>query len=225
MMQLTEHLADGLELAKWREFEKRFKTFSIIYYRTVARASNAIAAYDVAGRNQIAIPWEKTAEQKLIDCKVFYLKTKDLMRQVEDRSLGIRLTPSKDIDIVQPQESGELHGWFIPVLIVVGIVALAGAIAATIKKTKDLEDCERAFKAVTDFSDKRFCTDPASALCLDWKTTKAREQYRSNETIIDRLSREITQTGSKISSGLAIGLAIAIPLILYSWLGRRRPAR
>jgi len=217
---MNEHLADGRELSKWREFENAFKRFTVSYYRTIATAQNATAAYQVAAKHAIAIPWNKGSELRLIEAKKFFLRTQELIRAVEDHQLGIAIA-NDDIDIIKPPiEGAPLSGWFIPVLIAAGVIMLAGAIATTIAQTKNLEDCEAAFKGVTKFADQRFCADQSSAVCKDWTQTKARDQYKSNETIIDRLSREITQTGSKISSGLAIGLVIAIPLILFSWLGR-----
>lgn len=215
-----ERLANDKELKKWRQFEREFDRFTQLFYLTTARALNAAFAQNLAVKYKVAFPLLEQSEKDFFACRSWYLKTRDLIRGVEEHTLGITFSDN-DVNIVKTQEQGELKGWFIPILVVAGVALLIGAIADTLRQRKKLEEVEKAFKGATDFADKRFCADPASPLCAEWKQTKNLEQYRSNETIIDRLSKAVSETGAKISSGLGVGLAIAVPLILWSWFGKR----
>ena len=109
-----------------------------------------------------------------------------------------------------------MQGFFIPVI--VGLVLLAGVISRLIWVERENDDLSDKFNDILHKTDKTLCSDPSSPVCKDWQKTKSEKSYKENETLADTIKQAAASTGR----GLGIGLMIAIPLIAWSWFGRRK---
>jgi hypothetical protein len=115
-----------------------------------------------------------------------------------------------------------LSGWFIPVLIAVGVLALGGLISRLFFLEKKTDEIAGKYNRVLDATDKAFCADKNSTACADWEKTKETEKYTPQKSLADRIGEFFSGVGTSVKSGLSIGLLIAIPFAAWLVFGGRR---
>jgi len=171
---------------------------------------NIRTVYDFAKENGISLPkLNPNLEQRLLDLVYSYQKSSEAIRGVEDKLYGIRIT-SGDIDIMKPNEKS-FEGLIIPIII--GVVILAGAIAAAIWQKDEADNLSEKYNDILEASDEQFCADKESKLCQKWEERKLEKKYQKNLTIADSLKSGITRAGSGLKWGALIGIPIALFLI------------
>jgi hypothetical protein len=144
---------------------------------------------------------------------------KDAMCKVNQLDLGIRMTADgKDLDIVQPKESG--FGWVIPAIGISLIVA--GAIKLWLELENEVDEISDKYNGVLEHSDKELCKDPTSKTCKDWKASKNANDYHKRESIIDSVKNALVSAGGVAKKGLGWGIALAIPLLIMMYAPTRR---
>lgn len=146
---------------------------------------------------------------------------KDAMCGVNQLELGIRPSADgKDLDIVQPQENQLSLGWIIPAVILA--VVVVGIIARWVYLEEEVSEISAKYNGVIKRSDMALCEDPDSKLCKDWEKSKAAGDYYRRETIIDQVKDAVSTVGQVAKKGLGAGLALAIPVLLWLYMPRRR---
>jgi len=147
---------------------------------------------------------------------------KDLMCRVNQLELGIRLSnDGKDLDIVQPKETGDLSfGWVLPAIL--GAVLVVGIIARWAYLEREVSEITNKYNGVITRSDMVLCKDPNSELCQEWEKSKKAGDYYKRETIIDSVKNAVVSVGKTAKTGLGWGIALLIPLLGFLYLPRRK---
>jgi hypothetical protein len=206
------------ELERWRGLLNQLDRSQRAHGRAFCLLSNVAIAAKFLSTRGIVLPYFSAApglEQQFLKVSAELEKITDMIRDVEDGTLGARWQGG-DFDIIQPPSASGMQGFFIPVI--VGLVLLVGVITRLIWVEKENNELSDKFNDILTKTDKTLCSDPSSQVCKDWKKTKSEKSYKENETLADTIKRAAASTGE----GLGIGLMIAIPLLAWSWFGRKR---
>lgn len=163
--------------------------------------------------------WDKLSlSQKAVS------RSKRLITAVEANILGLRFTKD-DIDILAPpgmtdDEVAEYQslGWF---LLVAGIVVIYGVYKYTSWLLDENEDLATKLNNVLYAADSNFCADSKSAVCSLWLKKKQSQGFDKKKSAIEKLESGIKKIGEVAKTGIGVGLAIAIPLLAWSFFGRR----
>jgi hypothetical protein len=144
----------------------------------------------------------------------------DMLRRyhcdVNGLKLGVRpSTSAHDLDIVAPPNA-QLGILWVPIII--GGVILVGIIARWIYVENEVTTVSEKYNHVLEKADSKFCEDPNSTLCQDWKVTKKQGDYHKNETLIDSVKAAVGTVGH----GIGTGLALLIPILAVLYLPRGR---
>lgn len=130
---------------------------------------------------------------------------------VTGQRIGVALSPSgNDLDLVEPGST--IGAIWIPIAI--GVVVVAGIIARWAYLEKEINTISDHYNGILIRADQSLCADPNSQMCKDWKSTKAKGGYTKRETIVDSVKSAVGKVGGYASTGLGVGLAIAIPAAL-----------
>jgi hypothetical protein len=145
---------------------------------------------------------------------------KDLMCGVNDLELGIRVSSGgDDLDIVEPAEQ-EGFGWVLPAIL--GAVVLVGIVARWYSLEFEIEEVSEAYNGVIRRADKSLCEDKGSEMCKAWKKDKAERNFYKRETLIGSVKDAVSTVGKVAKKGGSLGIALAIPLLLWMYLPRGR---
>lgn len=159
-------------------------------------------------------------------------KLKKMISDVEDERLGVRFTKD-DIDIMAPIDWNEdqiaeysLGAFWI---IATGIVVASAVIAYGRWLYEREQEATKDYNRVLNVVDNKFCNDPNSAICRTWTNLKKLQNFEPKKTTIKILEdgissavQSVKDTVQSVKTSAIIGLAIAIPLILFSFLGNRK---
>lgn len=194
------------------------KTFS-----NIVRAENVkiISAFGV--RKGLLLPSISAVDAKrLVAVVAEFAQIQRGIQAVDRLELCVKFQ-NGDIDIMAPPwytkeqiASYNLSGWFVPIII--GIAALAGLIGRLYDIEKENNELAAKYDAVLKASEKRICDNPDSAECKEWQKEKEPSGYVKNEGIIGQIAGSISDFGKTAKKGVGIGLAIAIPLLAWSYL-------
>lgn len=183
------------------------------------RANMASSAIDYGNSVGMPIAHDPAWFDKLALIRKSANRNKRLIDAVNSERLGLRFN-NGDMDIMAPasmtaDEVAEYQalGW---IIIVSGIVVLAGVVAYITWLQKENEDLKTKFNNLLFASDKTFCRDPNSSVCQKWVDRKARENFEAKKGTIEQLESGIKSVAQTAKKGLGIGIAIAIPLVLWS---------
>ena len=222
-MPLPGRLPTQYEMGRWRKFERTFDRLTLLYIRARIKQSNADVAVRVGNKHGMILPYPVDVDAKIDRIGDFITRTRKAIRGVEDHKYGIRVVDG-DIDILEPEdEEGELGAVLLAIALATGAVIVVGAIAHTIRVSLEAEESEEAYEQVVTYADQKFCARPGPA-CTDWNKVKESVEYKRNESYIDGIATKLGQVGGKAMNVLGWGLVIAVPVLLYSWFGRRRAA-
>jgi len=224
-MIIPEREATAAERAKWESVLQLAEQTKRQIFANVLRAENYKIVKSFAAAHGVTIGIMPDADQqRLVSVISEFNRIQRLISYVERLELGVRFE-NGEVSIVAPpsytdDQIAALSGWFIPIAI--GIVLLAGLIGKLHGLEDENEEIAAKYKAVLTASEKRICSDPYSSECKAWKEEKEPIKYQQNTGLIDRISSGITEIGQTAKKGLGIGLAIAIPLLAWSYFGARR---
>lgn len=201
-----ERGATAQELALWQKLLKEFSNSSNALDSAGLLLENIYITFSFANRNDvILVSPDPDIEQRYYQLRQDFEKLKSAIRGVEDHRYGI-MVKNGDLDILQPPDT-QMSGLIIPVII--GGIIVGTAIAAAIYQTKQSLEIAMEYRRIIARTDKTLCSDKNSELCKKWEKEKQDTGYTKNQTLAESLSSSV----SKVTSGLGIGLLIAIPAI------------
>lgn len=223
----SERLPTAKEKALWERAMKIARrvlqrSYLLKYQWAQLKAINAFVSSKKIGLLEPELP--DLADRMFAALKEIEI-LKDAMCGVNQYELGIRMSADgDDLDIVRPKEGepvlqGEL-GWVIPLIILA--VVVIGIVARWIYLENEVSELNDKFDGVIARSDKALCKDPDSQTCKDWQASKAAGDYYKRETIIDSLKNAVSSVGGIAKKGLGMGLALAIPVLLFLYAPRKR---
>jgi hypothetical protein len=227
-MLISERQATSVEKKKWDEVLRLAEQLKRYTYANVLRDENFKLISVFSARYGVQIPLMTADEIKRLNRNIeAFKRIYKAIQAVERLELGIYFAED-DVVIVAPSwytsdqiASYQLSGWPF-VLIAAGVAIVAGVIGYIHRLQSDNEELSSRYDAVLQASEKRICSDPTSAACQAWKKEKEPKAIKENEGIIASLTSGIAEIGQTAKKGLGIGLALAIPLLAWSYLGRRK---
>lgn len=218
-----ERAPTALELDLWSRAQTAARRASLSSYYVKIQHKNLVHIAKFAATHQFALnePTAVETEKRMLAVCADIERLKSLMCGVENLELGIRMSSSgSDLDIVQPEKETLGLGWILPV---VGIAVLVGGIIARWAYLEaEVGEVRAAYNGILKRADMALCSSPDSKMCIDWKIEKSKGDYRKRETILDKMSGAISSIGGAAKSGLGAGLALAIPLLLFMYLPRKK---
>lgn len=149
-------------------------------------------------------------EQRFLQVLETYKKLTKAIRGCKDRKFGIQFSAG-DIDILAPDaETAEQEGFGAIPLIIVGVVVVAGAIAAAYWATQNAIEISNQARALVEAADNQLCSNPASPICKKWETRKKQTNYAANKSLADSVQTGISRVGNGliISAVAALGIGI-----------------
>jgi hypothetical protein len=214
------------EIALWDKAMKLARRTNLISYAVKLQWAQIKLTHSFAQKKQVALGEPDLPD--LADRMFAALKEieslKDLMCRVNQLELGIRLSADgKDLDIVQPEETGELsfgQGWILPAIL--GVALVVGIIARWAFLEREVSEISAKYNGVINRADNALCKDPDSEMCHDWENSKKSGGYYKRETIIDSVKNALVSAGSTAKKGLGVGLALLLPLLALMYLPRRK---
>lgn len=207
--------ADEMKLWQRAEDLKRrvilIGTMARLQHKQLMIAAKFAAANGVTIDDANELP---AVEQRMLSA----LSEIDMLRRyhcdVNGLKLGVRpSTSGTDLDIVAPPNA-QLGILWVPIII--GGVILVGIIARWIYVENEVTTVSEKYNHVLEKADSKFCEDPNSTLCQDWKLTKKQGDYHKNETLIDSVKAAVGTVGH----GIGTGLALLIPILAVLYLPR-----
>lgn len=154
-----------------------------------------------------------------------------LIQGVEEEKIGLQFR-NGDIDIVGPptMTNDELQywkgfsgpaemGWL---LIAAGILIVATAVAVIDALWNEANDVKLQNNALLDDLNSRYCQVPSSELCKAWLQRKEERGYKKELTLAEQFQKAAEKVGSTLTTGAGWGIALAIPLLAWMLIGKRR---
>jgi hypothetical protein len=217
----AERPPTSAELALWAKADRTAKRVRLLAYMAKAQYKNLTLTHDFMTAN--SVPLDEPELPDLIERMFAALyKVDDLshrMCDVNNHILGVRISASgKDLDIVEPQESG--LGWILPA--VIGAVIVVGIIARWAHLEQEITEVTAAYNGVLKRTDIALCQDPTSKLCKDWDKAKSSGGYYRRENVIDSVKNAVSAIGQGAKKGISWALPLAIPLLLWLYMPRRK---
>ena len=214
------------EQKKWDEMLALAERVKKKTFENILRAENAKIISAFAARKGLSLPTVSAEDAKrLVAVVAEFARIQRGIQAVDRLELCVKFQ-NGDIDIMAPPwytkeqiASYNLSGWFIPIII--GIAALAGLIGRLYDIEEENTELAAKYDAVLKASEKRICDNPNSAECQDWQKEKEPTGYVKNVGIIDQIAGSISDFGKTAKKGVGIGLMIAIPLLAWSYLGKK----
>jgi len=214
------------EIALWEKAMKLAQRTNLLSYAVKLQWAQIKLTHSFAQEKQVAFgePDLPDLADRMFGALKEIESLKDLMCRVNQLELGIRLSADgKDLDIVQPAETGELsfgQGWVLPAIL--GVVLVVGIIARWAFLEREVSEITAKYNGVINRADNALCKNPDSELCHDWENSKKSGGYYKRETIIDSVKNALVSAGSTAKKGLGIGMALLLPLLALMYLPRRK---
>jgi hypothetical protein len=225
-MLIPERGPTQAEQKKWDDFVTRAEKVKRLTFANVLRAENAKIISAFAARRGLTLPTVSPVDQKrLVAVVAEFARIQRGIQAVERLELCVKFQ-NGEIDIMAPPwytkeqiASYNLSGWFVPIII--GIAALAGLIGRLYDIEQENTELAAKYDAVLKASEKRICDNPNSAECQEWQKEKEPTGYVKNVGVIDQIAGSISDFGKTAKKGIGIGLAIAVPLLAWSYLRQK----
>jgi hypothetical protein len=212
------------ELALWAKAEKVGKRVNLSAYMMKLQYHSILQTHKFALSHQTTInePTLPDLEARMLAALAQIEKLKDAMCGVNRLELGVRVSEGgNDLDIIEPEQAS--FGWIIPAIL--GAVVIVGIIYRWATLETEVGQITADYNGIIRRSDMALCADPTSQMCEDWKTAKSTGGYYERETLIDSVKNAISSVGSGAKKGLGWGLALAVPLLLWLYMPRKRSER
>lgn len=210
------------EIQLWDKAQRAAKRVNLLSHAVKAQYANILMTHQFAQSHEVALnePDLPSVEQRMMIAFAEIENLKDRMCEVNQLELGIRISSNgNDLDIVQPTDVQTL-GWIIPAI--AGAVIIVGIIARWAYLENEIVEITADYNGILKRSDIALCSDPDSQICQDWESAKATGGYRKRESIIDSVKNAASAVGSVAKKGLGAGLALAIPLLIWMYMPRKR---
>lgn len=210
------------ELDLWTKAERIERRVTLLSYAVKNQFHNIVLTHNFAKTNAFSLEEPELPElEKRMLLVLSEVKTlTDDMCGVRQLELGIRVSDNgKDLDIVEPDEMKTM-GWVIPA-IGIGLL-VAGIIARWIHLENEVSDVTAKYNGILKRSDMALCSDPHSKLCIDWESVKKTGGYYKRQTLVESIKSAADKVGTAAKKGLGAGLAMAIPLLLWLYLPRKK---
>lgn len=218
----AERAPTAQEMALWDKAQKLAKRVNLLSYVVKAQYKNILLIHQFATDHKITLdePELPELEKRMMIAFAEIENLKERMCETNQLELGVRLSSNgQDLDIVEPTDVTTL-GWIIPAI--AGAVIVIGIIARWAYLEKEIVEVTADFNGILKRSDMALCSDPDSQTCKDWEAAKSSGGYYKRESIIDSVKNAAAAVGTVAKKGLGAGLALAIPLLLWMYLPRRR---
>lgn len=222
-MLLPERAPTANELKKWETIIRRLdraKRWLVVNYLL---KQNLGVLQEFCEQNDLTVPVTPSNIAVLLTERAAQLQTiQKAIQAVERLELGVQFKFG-DIDIVAPtwyteEQTQEYNLGFWPIVLAgVAVVLIIGLSARLITIEEDLETCAKQNKKLITAGDKALCSDPTDPRCAEWKKTKQETEFIRTESTIDQITGGLKKFGSAATGGIGIGLAVAIPLLAWSW--------
>lgn len=217
----TERGPTAKEQTLWNRAQETAKKINLLSYIVKAQYRNIILTHQYATENKVTLdePELPDLEERMLKALLEIEDLKNIMCDVNQLELGIRMNAAgTDLDIVEPTE--KTLGWVLPA--VIGAVIVVGIIARWAHLEKEVSEITARYNGILKRSDIALCENPDSEQCKKWETAKQTGGYYKRETIIESVKSAVASAGKVAKKGLGAGLALAIPLLLWMYLPRRR---
>lgn len=222
-MLLPEREPTASELKKWETIIRqldRAKRWLVVNYLL---KQNFGIIQQFCADNGLTVPSIPSDLVVLLTDRAAKLQTiQKAIQAVERLELGIQFK-NGDIDIVAPtwytkeQTQDYTLGLWPLILAGLAIVLIVGLSARLITIEDDFYQTSKKLKTQTKKIDDELCKNPNDPLCQKWSAIKKETEYVKTEGTIDQITRGLSEFGKTVKKGAGIGLAIAIPLLAWSW--------
>lgn len=196
--------------AKRTAFDLRDRLYALRYLNV-----NAGMAYKWGRDHGFDPKSPEPVEYRAMDIEQRLNRIIQAMDRVEAKKWGIQFTAG-DIDIVDPQT--DMGG---VLLIVAGVVVIAGLSAVLYKMKADLDDVTHQYNVISKATDRMFCKEGSPQTCAEWQAYKTKERFAERKTVVDSILENVGQaaaTGSK----WGLGLLIPIAAVAFLWSERKK---
>lgn len=208
----------------WRKFLHEANNVDLLTQANTIRAQMVLTAleFGVMVKQPLTVNPESLA--KIDQLNKANNRNHRLISGVEIKKLGLRFS-ADDFDILASQglsadEIAEYQalGW-IPIAI--GVVILSSALMYMGFLTQENENLKAEYNKLLNTADSKFCALPNSATCQAWNQTKQTENFEQKKTAIEKLESGVSDFVDTIKKGAGVGIAVAIALIAFSYLGKK----
>lgn len=222
-MLLPERIPTASEQKKWDAVIVKFDKAKRWMIANYLLKINLGILQEFCASNNLQIP-QMSSDNAILFTKraAEFGKIEKAIQAVERLELGISFQ-NGDINIVAPSwytkeqiQDYQLGIWPI-ILAGLAIVLIVGLSAQLIVIDQDFEKCAKDNKKLISEADKALCADPNNPLCKKWKETKKETEFEKTESTFDQIKKGLSEFGKVATKGVGIGLAIAIPLIAWSF--------
>ena len=218
---------------KWTSFKKRASRLFLSVKANEHRANALNIALDFAAERKLEPPiWQMPGPfDRLITLQKKVAVFRRLIQGVEDEKIGLQFT-NGDIDIVgaPSMTNDELQywkgfsgpadmGWL---LIAAGIVIVSTVIALVDAVLEENKNLHLQNNALLDDLNSRYCQVPGSELCSAWLQRKEEKGYKKELSWAEEFQKAAAKVGSTLTTGAGWGIALAIPLLAWILIGKRR---
>jgi len=202
--RLPHRLPTSIENDQWKQAQRLIADLSDYVVALKMLGMNSAQTFFFAQSHGINMSKPVELEARVLELEAKIKRVRELMRKVTDRDLALQFV-NGDIDIVDHNQ--QLSG---VVLIITGVVVLAGLIGTLIYYKKEADDIRPRYHNLLAATDKVFCKQGSPKTCSEWTAYKKESGYTNRRTMADTISDSI---GKPAKTGLQWGIAIAIPLI------------
>lgn len=211
------------EIALWEQAQRIARRTNLKSYILKAQYKNVILTHKFAVENKVTLdePELPALEERMMIALTEIEKLKDLMCEVNQLELGVRMSENgNDLDIVQPESENLSFGWIIPAVVAGAIVI--GIIARWAHLETEVSEVTAKYNGILKRSDMALCENPDSEQCKAWENAKATGGYYKRETLIESVKSAVSTAGNVAKKGLGVGVALAIPLLLWMYMPRKK---
>jgi len=222
-MLLPERAPTTSELRKWDALIKqldRAKRWLVINYML---KNNFGIIQQFCADNGLPVPEIDPSILVQLTEKASQFQTiQKAIQAVERLELGIRFK-NGDIDIVAPtwytaeQTQDYTLGLWPLIFAGLAVVLIVGLSARLITIEDTCESCEKKLKEQNKKLDAQLCQNPNDPTCQKWQKIKKETEYVRAEGTIDQIKNGLKKFGGAAIGGIGLGLAVAIPLLAWSW--------
>lgn len=218
-----ERAPTSKELELWDKAQKAARRVNLRSYAMKMQFKNIVMVHKFALDRKITLnePELPDLEMRMNKALTEIERLKDDMCGVNQLELGVQLSSGgNDLDIVQPESSTLSFGWILPA--VIGAVIVVGIIARWAYLEQEVSEISAQYNGILKRSDMALCENPDSDQCKAWEHAKQTGGYYKRETLIESVKSAVSTVGSVAKKGLGAGLALAIPLLLWMYMPRRK---
>lgn len=211
-------MAEKWQEERWQKLQNLVKRTDYLGQSNAILAKMARITVEFAQLNELILPFDAMLFDKTVHMIKATNRSKRLIIAVQQEKLGLNFTNQDDIDIVAPADMSDEQiaeyqnlGW---VVFIGGVIILAASIVYTEYMEDEgwvqRKDYNKLFRA----SNSKF-QEIGGQVLADWNKTIAEEGFKIKKQEASRLASLAKKVTGGLSSGLMIGLAVGIPLLIF----------